>query len=202
MFEFNPGRLFMDPYNNIVDPTTNQTNGLLTAQVPGYYDSLGTGPPGTGAGTTLNFYAFFSAYGNSSYNPDDVNFRTESDVNLNAPIGLAFQLPTGQTISPAPNPYTSSPTVPSVDPTTQTFQGTVAFQKAQSYQIISAGIDGLYGVGGQFVTTSANSAAGSNPLPFDAKDTYAGGGGSLTSDPTIRVREEDNLANFKSGTLD
>ncbi len=44
IFEFNPGRLFLDPNNNAA-------NGLLPALVPGYYDSLNNGPPRPG--TTL-----------------------------------------------------------------------------------------------------------------------------------------------------
>ena len=194
IFEFNPGRLFMDPNNNALDQ-------LTPAQMPGYYDTLGTGPPGTAAGTTTNYYAYFSAYGNGAYNPDDVNFVAESDANLAAPIGLKFVLAAGQTTSPAPNPYTSTLTVPSVDAANNTISGNVSFQKAQSYQIISAGADGLYGVGGQYVATTSNSAAGSVPLPFDANDTYAGTGNALTTDSTIRQREGDNLTNFKSGTL-
>ena len=45
LFDFNPGRLFVDP------------NGL--SGVPGYYDTLGSATDG--AGTNINFYAYFSA---------------------------------------------------------------------------------------------------------------------------------------------
>ncbi len=44
--------------------------------IPGYYDTLNNGPPlGIGSGSnTINFYAYFSAYGNGNYDPNDVNF--------------------------------------------------------------------------------------------------------------------------------
>jgi len=203
IFEFNPGRLFLDP-NNVV----NAASGLIPAQVPGYYDSLGNSPPGQG--TTLNFYAYFNAYGNGNYNPDDVNFFTEDDGGNNAtnvplaPFWLNF-LPRpsyAQTgFSPIPNPYTNSPTVNAAT-------GTVTFQKAQSYQIISAGLDGQYGVGGQYVPPTAGASTASNPLPYDLANTGAGAGPPASApaqaelpSPAIRLRENDNLTNFKSGTL-
>ncbi len=200
IFEFNPGRLFLDPNNNAA-------NGLLPALVPGYYDSLGNAPPGQG--TTLNFYAYFSAYGNGAYNPDDVNFYTEDDGGNNAtqapmaPFWLNFQR-TG--FSAVPNPYTSTQTAnvpPGALPS-----GTVTFQKAQSYQIISAGIDGQYGVGGQYVPTTASNSTASSALPYDAANTGAGPGPPASAPAqaelpltAIRLRENDNLTNFKSGTL-
>jgi len=199
IFEFNPGRLFLDPHNNTA-------NGLLPAQVPGYYDSFGNAPPGQG--TTLNFYTYFSAYGNGAYNPDDVNFYTEDDGGNNAtqaplaPFWLNFQR-TG--FSAVPNPYTNTPTsnlgggLPS---------GTVTFQKGQSYQIISAGVDGQYGVGGQYIPATSATSTASNALPYDVANTGAGPGppGSAPAQAelpstSIRLREGDNLTNFKSGTL-
>ena len=49
--------------------------------IPGYYDTLGNSPP-TAASTTLNFYVYFSGYGNGVYDANDVNFLTEADGNL------------------------------------------------------------------------------------------------------------------------
>ncbi len=204
IFEFNPGRLFQDPNNNAV-------NTLLPAGIPGYYDSLGNSPPGEG--TTLNFYTYFSAYGNGAYNPDDVNFLTlangtiasiEDDGGNNgtnvplAPVWLNFQQ-TG--FSPIPNPYTSSVTsiVGGALPS-----GTVTFQKAQTYQIISAGLDGQYGVGGQYIPATSATSTANNALPFDGNNTGAGPGpppSQAETGPAIRLRENDNLTNFKSGTL-
>lgn len=198
IFEFNPGRLFVDPNNNTA-------NGLYAAGVPGYYDSFGNSPPGEG--TTLNFYAYFSAYGNSAYNPDDVNFYTEDDGGNNptnaplAPVWLHFQQ-TG--FSAIPNPYTTTVTANTGGALPS---GTVTYQKPQTYQIISAGIDGQYGVGGQYTPSTSSSSTASNPLPFDQANTGAGPGppGSAPaqseSGSAIRLREDDNLTNFKSGTL-
>lgn len=187
LYTFNPGRLFLDP---------NSSSGI-----PGYYDTLNNGPPQTGLGS-LNFYAYFSSYGNGNYDPNDVNFA-ESDGSGNGPIGLKFlatfptmpltQTPPYVADSPSPNPYTSSTTVP-------TTTGTVGYQNAQTFQIISAGVDGLYGVGGQYVAPSQTSSA-STPLPFDSNNTYSGASLSAESDTSLRQREYDNLTNFKSGTL-
>jgi general secretion pathway protein G len=200
IFEFNPGRLFLDPKNNALTGPA-----VLPAQMPGYYDSLGNSPPG---GSTLNFYAYFSAYGNGAYNPDDVNFYTEDDGGNNAtgaavaPVWLNFQR---GGFSAIPNPYTTTPTAnvpPGALPS-----GTVTFQKAQTYQIISAGIDGQYGVGGQFIPATASSSSSTNSLPFDVANTGAGAGppasppAQAETGAAIRVRENDNLTNFKSGTL-
>ena len=75
----------------------------------------------------------------------------------------------------------------------------VSYLNAQSFQIISSGIDGLYGVGGQYAPPSSASATSTNPLPLDAtNDIDPGPGGN---DTTIRQREQDNLTNFKAGSL-
>ena len=194
LFEFNPGRLFLDPNTQ----TAASTAGLPIPGIPGYYDSLGNAVPGSGAGSTHNFYVYFSAYGNSGYDPNDVNFP-EADANNNGPIGLGFQTSFGTykalnfCSSFAPNPYTSTLSV----------GNPVTFQKAQSFQIISSGIDGLYGVGGQF--NSNTTSASTVPLPLDPTNTFSGStmGKTLTADtdPTLRLREGDNLTNFKTGSL-
>jgi len=185
MYEFNTGRLFADP--------NNLTNNGANPGIPGYYDSLGNSPPT--AGGAVNFFVYFSAYGNGIYDPNDVNFAgpvlNEADGNLVSPIGLQYQYGTVPFISPAPNPYTTTLTV--------TATGTVTFEKPQTFQIFSAGRDGLYGVGGQFIAPQTGASTASNPLPFDAVHTFAGA--SVTADNTIRVRERDNLTNFQSGTL-
>ncbi len=77
------------------------------------------------------------------------------------------------------------------------------FRNAQSFQIISSGIDGLYGVGGQYIATATTSAT--NQLPVDSTATFYGSTTvhrySSDADPAIRKREQDNLTNFKSGSL-
>jgi prepilin-type N-terminal cleavage/methylation domain-containing protein len=183
MYEFNAGRLFIDP--------ANVSDNGLNPGIPGYYDSLNNAPPGIGGSTAINFYVYFSAYG-GVYDPNDVNFLSEADGNLVSPIGLAYQYGTTQFISPAPNPYTTTATV--------TTTGSVTFEKAQTFQLFSAGRDGLYGVGGQYVAPSTAASTASNQLPLDSAHTYSGA--TLTGDTTIRLRERDNLTNFQSGTLE
>ena len=183
LFEFNPGRLFLDPTD--VGSTTLST---VASGIPGYYDSLSSTPPPSPGSTasTLNFYAYFSGYGTGIYDPNDVNFPSEQDDNGVAPIGLNFQYGTTTFASASPNPYSTTLTV--------TTSGTVTFQKAQSFQIISAGADGLYGVGGQYVAPSSSNGSATNSLPLDAADT-------TTTDPNVRKREQDNLTNFTTSRL-
>jgi prepilin-type N-terminal cleavage/methylation domain-containing protein len=190
-FEFNAGRLFLDPNNPSVS-----LNGMVIPGIPAYYDNLGNAPPGP-ASTTLNFYVYFSGYGNGVYDANDVNFQNEVDSVTGAgPIGLKYQH--AGTIYPSvyPNPYTTTLTV--------TTNGTVTFEKAQTFQIFSPGLDGLYGVGGQFIAPAAVNSTASLPLPLDLNDSFTGPiGGTINTltDQTIRIRERDNLTNFQSGTL-
>jgi prepilin-type N-terminal cleavage/methylation domain-containing protein len=183
IFEFNPGRLFADPTD-----VGSKTLGTVASLIPGYYDSLSSVPPPTGgtAPLTLNFYAYFSGYGTGIYDPNDVNFPSEQDDNGVAPIGLTFTYGTTSFASPSPNPYSSTLSV--------TTSGTVTFQKAQTFQIISAGADGLYGVGGQFVAPSSSNGSATVSLPFDSTNT-------ITTDANVRKREQDNLTNFTTGRL-
>jgi prepilin-type N-terminal cleavage/methylation domain-containing protein len=183
-FEFNAGRLFLDP--------TNHT----TPGIPGYYDTLGSQPPLNPTGTeSTNFYAYFSANGNGNYDPNDVNFLETDNSGSTQPIELQYTVgfyTFGSTstpytaISPSPNPYTSTQTA-------GTTSGTITYQKPQSFQIISSGIDGMYGVGGQYQATTTSATVS---LPLDVTHTIN------TSDASIRQREYDNVSNFKSGTLD
>jgi prepilin-type N-terminal cleavage/methylation domain-containing protein len=190
-FEFNAGRLFLDPSN----PTT--------PGIPAYYDTLNNGPPPstlTGSGP-LNFYAYFSSNGIGNYDPNDVNFVETDALTGSGIIALQYNvgfytLPGTTTpyisISPSPNPYTSTLTA-------GTTSGTITYQKPQSYQILSAGSDGLYGVGGQYQPPTQ---AVTVPLPVDLNHTINASGGSALGDSSIRQREYDNLSNFKSGTLE
>jgi prepilin-type N-terminal cleavage/methylation domain-containing protein len=192
LFEFNTSRLFLDP-NNLSMNGVNPGN-------PGYYDSLGNSPPLVAQQTPTNFYAYFSAYGSNNYDPNDVNFPeadstgalpTELYYTVNFPVvGSKGAVLSGQAVeSEGPNPYTNTLTIPA--------SGTVTYVNPQSFQIMSPGIDGLYGVGGQYVANTSTGA--SNPLPFDATNTYSNG--SLCTDSQLRVREQDNLTNVKNGTL-
>jgi general secretion pathway protein G len=193
LFEFNAGRLFVDPSNFVLNGGVK-----VYAGVPGYYDSLGNPAP-SDVSSTLNFYAYFSAYGNGAYDPNDVNFGafpSETDINTNSAMGLSFNVVfplyklTPPATSAAPNPYTSSLTVGS----------TVTFQNAQSFQLFSSGIDGLYGVGGQFIADSASSA--SVALPIDTISATWPYINIPSTEADFRKREGDNLTNFKNGSLE
>jgi prepilin-type N-terminal cleavage/methylation domain-containing protein len=188
LFQFNPGRLFPD--SNNVNPTTKVPVG-----VPAYYDTLNVGPPSTpytGAGP-VNFYVYFSAYGNGNYDPNDVNIPESDSIGNVQEIALGyavtFPIQGAATLPPvvgswSPNPYTTTLTA-------NTSSGNVTYQTAQTFQIISAGSDGLYGVGGQYVPQSQSSTVA---LPWDGTHTNS-------TDGNIRQREYDNLTNFKSGRL-
>jgi hypothetical protein len=194
-YDFNGGRLFLDPYD-----IGSQNLGTVQSFIPGYYDSLGNAPPPlpvlhtppTPPPPTLNFFVYFSGYSTGVYDPNDVNFGNEADGTQTFPIGLNYLYSGAADPSVSPNPYTTSLT-------NNTTTGTVTFQNAQTFQILSSGADGLYGVGGQYISSSQTTSSASTALPFDVNNTFAGGAG--TKDASIRQRENDNLTNFKSGTL-
>jgi prepilin-type N-terminal cleavage/methylation domain-containing protein len=189
-YDFNGGRLFLDPFD-----IGNTNAGTQASGMPGYYDTLNNAPPplpGSGLPTTLNFFVYFSGYGNGVYDPNDVNFAYEVDGNAQGPIGLNFLYSGSVDPSVSPNPYATTQT-------NSTASGSVTFENAQTFQIFSAGVDGLYGVGGQYIASSQATTAANSALPFDGNNTFAGA--AATTDGTIRQRENDNLTNFKSGTL-
>ncbi|MFO0956953.1 MAG: prepilin-type N-terminal cleavage/methylation domain-containing protein [Isosphaeraceae bacterium] len=144
--------------------------------VPGYLDPRNNG-------TDARFYAYFSAYGSNGYDPNDMNmagkiaYWSPEDSNVGTfKVNFPVVSPTaGVANSPAPNPYTSSAPVPTT--------GTVAYMKKESFQIISAGVDGIYGTGGQF-TADANS--------WDSK---------LPPGGAARRPERDNLTNFATSRI-
>ena len=201
LFTFVGSRLAVDPLNPYAsNGTYTSPFGLILPNIPGYVDSLGNasvsgqGVLNTGGGT-INYFAYFSAYGNGNYDPNDVNF-VEVDDQLNGPIGMVFQVsfpinaPAFTTVpntasSLVPNPYTSSVTVPGNQSPT--------FLNPQSFQIISSGIDGLYGMGGQYSPDNATES-----LPLDTTTgVYFG-----TQENAIRIRERDNVTNFHNGKLE
>jgi len=164
---------------------------------PSYLDPIGTGP------TDRLPYAYFSAYGTNAYDPNDCNGNgllspvpyeqddsaTPHDVERAFSVGYPTSSagPPYSATSPAPNPYTSS--VP------YSTAGS-AFLNANSYQLICAGQDRLWGLGGQYI---ANAGPGGR-LPLAAK---AGDAGNTYDEPAgIRIREADNLSNLANGRLD
>lgn len=189
LFEFVNNRLVVDP---------NGSSGI-----PGYLDSLGNPAPTGAPNAPINFYAYFSAYGNAGYDPNDVNFlpenydpvnlvRPELQYHVNFPVPPAASPPT-PALSPAPNPYTS---VSSAAYNGSTYVSTT-FLNPQSFQIISSGLDGTYGLGGQYLPDASES------LPYDT--TPVPGGGPYINNPLgagIRIFERDNVTNFHNGKLE
>jgi len=90
-------------------------------------------------------------------------------------------------VSLSPNPYTTGPAFP--------IGRSPAWQKPQSYQIISAGSDRKYGFGGQFAGKTKT-----EPLPLPDTDVSATGRINPQS-PTARNIESDNITNFSQGRL-
>ncbi len=196
-FEFVANRLILDPHNPYAGIGT-----FIPPLIPGYLDSLGNNNPGNVPGNPINFYAYFSSYGNGNYDPNDVNYE-EFDVSGTGPTPLGIELafhvnfpilpvatPATPANSPAPNPYTSS--------TSASFNAndgylSATYQNPQSYQIISSGLDGLYGVGGQY---NANNAGESLPWDSSTPTPYN------TTDTSVRYRERDNVTNFHNGRLE
>lgn len=184
LFDFRPGRLI----------ATASRNGM-----PAYTDYFGND----------SFYVYFSSYQGAGYDPDDVNF-VETDDDATPPVnGImgGFQCGNAATpftktarrdlvASPAPNPYMSDTPFP-VDSGGNLVAGdnrSRVYQMKSSYQIISAGRDRLFGIGGQWNDSEAES------LPL-----YLSGNGTLTGQTlsnAVRVREKDNLGNFSNRRLD
>ncbi len=181
-FEFKGDRL-LDPNGN---------------GVPSYVDALGRG----GSGEPMP-YAYFSANGSNAYDPNDVNIAESHDNTGTPAIGryftTTFQAPdpnnggnlSNVIYSPAPNPYTAGPGVPTGKP--------VSYINPTSFQIVSSGHDRFFGFGGQYsagsdgdrLTTSGEPATAPNGQPL-----------ANPNDPGVRQRERDNLTNFSSGALE
>jgi general secretion pathway protein G len=188
MFEFVADRLKLDPND--------------ASLIPGYLDTTGNQL----GGGLINFYAYFSAYGNGAYDPNDVNFSgtllQEQDANGSV-AGLTYHVTfatSGACVSPAPNPYTSTGAAPFNGPPNNPISVTATFLNPQSFQIISAGLDGQYGVGSQYLPSS-----NSQSLPFDPSANFANAiylPYVSTLDAGIRTRERDNVTNFHNGKLE
>lgn len=142
---------------------------------PGYMDTLNTG-------TSARPFVYFSAYGNNRYDPNDANFDADEPQNTLTVIGRTFRVnvagSNAPTFSIAPNPYTSN------DPVAAASKAN--FLNGTSYQIISAGADGNYGIGGTYTTDTQGTRL---PVPSGAPSD-------------LRVREQDNLTNFSATRLD
>jgi general secretion pathway protein G len=194
LYDFASDRLVLTKAYQTTAPA--YTAGFSTGN-PGYLDA--TGSQGATA-TAQNFYAYFSNNNGAGYDPNDINFENpqyETDASSLHPLTLMFYDPlavtgagatAGATLSPSPNPYTTGPAFGGAN---------LTFINAQSFQIISPGVDGGYGVGGVY---NANGSGGVYLAPNVNPTTAA----SLTnsSDPAIRTMERDNLTNFHNGRLE
>lgn len=148
---------------------------------PGYIDSLGSA-------TEARYFAYFSAYGTTGsgfYDPNDVNLyastSTYSGIESGVTNNFRVAFSTSTVTSPAPNPYTSSKSLP-------TGSAPAVYLNNQSFQILSAGRDRLYGFGGQYSTSTLG-----DRLPYDSTNMVG---------YTDRLAEKDNVTNFSGGRLD
>ena len=127
------------------DRRAESTTGTVASGMPGYYDSLGNSPPPARASTTLNFYAYFSAYGNGVVRPQRLNFPTEADGNGDSPdrpdvpVRHDDRLPRHR------------PTRTRARCTRDRPPGPSRFRTRSRSRSFPSGLDGLYGVGGQYV---------------------------------------------------
>jgi general secretion pathway protein G len=169
------------------NPTLSTGDGPLLA----YRDVLGS------------FLVYFSAYEGAGYDPDDVNVQEEDEAGTPAYLLGAFAtanaatptLVNGAVSSPAPNPYTIDTPLPTDangkivnDPRHR------VYYDESKFQLISAGLDGLYGIGGQWKKEAAD------PLPFWAQANSVITGQTFSN--MIRNRERDNVTSFAKARLD
>jgi general secretion pathway protein G len=166
--------------------------------MPGYCDPLGQL-------ADMRPYAYFRAYGgNGNYDPNDCNFHVDTDSTNSYIMMRAFQVQFSTPLGPpqicfsyAPNPYTASdPVFYGGNPFMTTTPP--SFHSPETYQLISAGRDHLYGIGGKYTPNSIN-----EPLPLPDAPT-AGVPSSIQAQNLSqgdRLREQDNITNFSRGKL-
>lgn len=202
-FSKSPLLPFVDSNNaaNRTVPNYEFSNSRLIDQdgdhIPSYIDPLDTSIG------NRRPYAYFSAYGTNSYDPNDVNGNghlnpeLEEDGTTVVERGFAVTFPPFNTtqqpfavVSPGPNPYTTSAAE----------CGAVSFINPNSFQLFSAGQDRYWGLGGSYF---ASGSAGGR-LPILAGGTCPNGDpGNVHGDTAaVRQREADNLTNFSGGRLD
>jgi general secretion pathway protein G len=189
LFDFRPGR-FNDNYGYL--PGLAAGNGF-----PEYSDNISS------SGTPQPF-VYFSSYEGAGYDPDDVNYAEEGVLMDGTPLlatwttgrvpskGIGAVFRTGASF--APNPYTNGAPLPMKGNTVNP-----EYMNKTSFQIISAGVDGQFGIGGFYRST------GADVLPFPAADTSNGVpqfGSPANLGAGTRLVEKDNVTNFKGGRLD
>ncbi len=211
-----------NPFFNSIPPTATSTSPMYSANrnppffdfdnsrlrysasghgMAAYVDSLNPANP-----QVPGIFAYFSTNNGTGYDPNDENvnntlFPSEGDT-LNStfpnPVTLSFlssQPLVGGTApfvtgSPSPNPYTSGFPAGSIS--------NVTYQNSQSFQIVSAGVDGVFGVGGYY----NSSAPGGSALLREDSGVGSSNTLSNSTDPSLRTLERDNLTNFHNGKLE
>lgn len=190
----------VNPFPSTGITTVNRTQPFYDFKSERLLDVDGDGIPCYADSYTQDHpIAYFASYG-GVYDPNDVNydkapqggkaspFLEEDGTGSVSPPMISFRVPfptrgastSGSfATSPPPNPYT----------TTLASATTVIYQNPSTFQLIAAGKDGLYGVGGAYRPDL------NEPL------TVEPGTSSNTSDAAIRQRENDNLANFHASRL-
>jgi len=197
LYDFRPGR-FNDNYGYASWLTSG--NGF-----PEYSDNLSS------SGTPQPF-VYFSSYEGAGYDPDDVNYAEEGTLTDGTPVSATWstsRYPTSgiggnfysliTTVnttgaSYAPNPYTNGAPLVMKGNTVNP-----EYMNKTSFQIISAGVDGQFGIGGFYRST------GSDVLPFppaDSKNGVPQFGTPADLASGTRLIEKDNVTNFKGGRLD
>lgn len=178
-YEFDSNRLqvtLAGPAGIVPGPYVNAA--AVPSLIPGYLDSIASQSTGPNA---QNFYAYFSNNNGSGYDPNDFNIDDNRATPFEVldsvhPLPQQFGTTAAFLASPSPNPYTTSASVGANSGPT--------FINQQTFQIISPGVDGVYGIGGQYV------ANGTTPLP------------PLPGTSQNRQIEADNLTNFHNGKLE
>jgi general secretion pathway protein G len=183
LFEFVADRLVL---------STVGPSGYGSSLIPGYIDSLNSQAPNQA------FYAYFSLNVGNGYDPNDMNIANgayEVDSAGSTPLAVGFKAvqPTftsggaqAFSTSPSPNPYTNGSPLPT--------GSNPVFLNPQSFQIVSPGADGGYGVGGMYVP---------NATPALPNEPYQSPVGTAGTDAnSVRALERDNLTNFHNGRLE
>lgn len=170
--------------------------------IPGYLDPRNNG-------NDRRFYAYFSTNIIGGYDPNDCNFiATNSRVQYMSVEDLPFArlmrtISLGTPVASfAPNPYVSSDPLPGgANPPQGTRVPPVVYYNKESFQLISAGVDGAYGPGGQYTPDSTNAK-----LPVDAGlisgTDLLRGTVTAATDAAARRPEKDNLSNISTSRLD
>ena len=191
LYEFASGRLD----DSEIDPVFGAVNGF-----PCYLDTLGGRADALGMDVIdKRPFVYFASYGDSGYDPNDYNAAYEFDSSstlIGRQFSVSFQ--SGLLSSVGPNPYTASGPVVYASGST-TMYTSATFQNANTFQILSSGIDRQWGVGGQYTGGTSPGApfnAGTSG-PFYDKTTFVTPGD--TGNP--RIRESDNITNFSGGTI-